>query len=93
MVWSIRLTIHLLGLPVRAAKRFSTRYSKWMADERQTLFGKLQLTNTAPQLVESTLPKLCPELEHSVINKLARQQRHLSVFYLRTGQHVVFYSR
>jgi len=89
----IRLTIHLLGLPVRAAMRFSTRYSKWMADERQTLFGRLQLTNTAPLLVENTLPKLCSELEHSIINKLARQQRQLSVFYIRAGQHLVFYSR
>jgi len=89
----IRLTIHLIGLPVHAAKRFSTRYSKWMADERQTLFGRLQLTNTAPQLVERTLPKLCSELEHSILSKLARQQRQLSLFYVRAGEHLVFYSR
>jgi len=64
-----------------------------MADERQTLFGRLQLTNTAPQLVERTLPKLCSELEHSILSKLARQQRQLSLFYVRAGEHLVFYSR
>jgi hypothetical protein len=89
----IRLTIHLIGRPVSSPHLFSTRYSKWIADERPTLFSQLFLTKTLPALVAGTLPKLCSKTEESLISRLASQQCKLGMFFRRTGQHQVFYSR
>ena len=44
-------------------------------------------------LVEGTFPKLCSELEQSVVKTLKDCHRTLRTFYSRTGQHNVFYSR
>ena len=89
----IRLTIHILGRSTPSPQLFSTRYSKWMADERPDLFAKLQFTKAQPALVEHTLPKFSADLEESLVEKLDGQHRILATFYSRTGQHRVFYSR
>ena len=89
----IRLTIHLLSRPARSSQLFSTRYNKWLADERATLFEKLQFVSSLPTLVERTMPKICSTLELSIGRKLADQRRQLCAFYSRTGQHHIFYSR
>jgi len=89
----IRLTIHLIGRPASLPKLFSTRYNKWITDERPALFSKLIFTKTLPALVDGTLPKLCSETEESIIRKFASQQRKLYGFFRRAGQHQVFYSR
>jgi hypothetical protein len=89
----IRLTIHLIGRAVDTPQLFSTRYNKWMADERPTLFGKLRFTDTSPIIVDGTLPKLSSELEKSIIQKMIGQHRKLCSFYSRTGKHEVLYSR
>jgi len=89
----IRLTIHIMGRPTSAPRLFSTRYNKWMADERPALFSKLTFTNATPALVEGTLPKLCSDLELGIVRKLAAQQRRLSLFYTADTTHRIFYSR
>ena len=89
----IRLTIHLIGRPANTPQLFSTRYNKWMFDERPQLFGKLAFTTALPALVECTLPKLCSVVEHAIIPKLLAQQHKLWEFYSGTGRHKVFYSR
>ena len=89
----IRLTIHLLGRQVRNPQLWSTRYNKWMVDERPVLFGKLKFTNTLPAVIEKVFPKLCSEIEQTIIQKLAAQKRKLAAFYSGAGQHHVFYSR
>jgi hypothetical protein len=88
----IRLTIHLIGRPARSAQLFSTRYNKWMSEERSLLFSQLSFTSALPALVECTLPKLCSVVEHAIIPKLLAQQHKLSS-YSGTGQHRIFYSR
>ncbi len=89
----IRLTIHIMGRPTSAARLFSTRYNKWMADERPALFSKLTFTNAMPALVEGTLPKLCSDLEQGIVKRLTSQQRKLSLFYTAGAKHRIFYSR
>jgi hypothetical protein len=89
----IRLTIHLMGRAVTAPRLFSTRYNKWMADERPALFGKLMFTNTLPVIVEGTLPKLCSDVEQGIVKKLAAQQRKLCVYYTAGISNKIFYSR
>lgn len=89
----IRLTIHLLGKQTHKPQLWSTRYNKWMVDERPVLFEKLNFTNTLPVLIEKVFPKLCSELEVAIIQKLSAQKSKLAEFYNSAGQHHVFYSR
>jgi len=89
----IRLTIHILGRNTDRHHHFSTRYNKWNSEERPALFSKLDFAESRPTIVERTMPKLCSPLEHSIIQKLAGQQRRLSSFYSRTTRHQIFYSR
>ena len=89
----IRLTIHIMGRPANAPRLFSTRYNKWMTDERPALFSKLAFTNAMPALVEGTLPKLSSDVEQGIVTKLAAQQRKLCVFYTAGAKHKIYYSR
>ena len=89
----VRLTIHILGHTTSVPRLFSTRYNKWMADERSRLFSKLRFTTAPSSLVERTLPKLCSEVEHSLIAKLSGQRTRLAAFESKTGRHSVYYSR
>src|SRR5205085_2350223 len=89
----VRLTIHLIGNPTSETHLHSTRYNKWSAAERQTLFDKLEYTRAFPVLVKGTFPKLTSGVEGGIIEKLAAQQDRLATYYSRPGQQQVFYSR
>ena len=89
----IRLTIHILGRESDQPITASTRYNKWSAEERATLFQELRFAASAPILVEGTIPKLCSEIEQSILHKMIAQERRLNMFYGRTAQHRIFYSR
>ena len=69
----IRLTIHILGSIVPEPSFSSTRYHKWNAVERSTLFDRLRYAPAARGVVEATLPKLTSEMEMSIISKLGRK--------------------
>jgi hypothetical protein len=88
-----RLTIHLLGRSTTTPVLFSTRYNKWMSDERPTLFAKLVYTRTQPVLVHGTFPKLYCDIEKSIVNKLARQQSTLFSYIKRAALYKIYYSR
>ena len=88
-----RLTIHLLGRKEQPPQLFSTRYNKWIADERASLFAELKFAKSLPMLVGGTVPKFCSELEISIADKLSAQTRRLSAFYARAGAHRILYSR
>jgi hypothetical protein len=89
----IRLTIHILGCESDRSSMVSTRYNKWNAEERQTLFQGLRFTSSMPSLVEDTIPKLSSEIEQSILRKMATQRRRMSTFYDITGRHYAYYSR
>ena len=89
----IRLTIHLIGHKSPNPLLFSTRYNKWHAVERITLFNQLQLVPSRRVLVSNTLPKLTSAFEIGIIEKLMAQHHCLASFYTRNGKYPVFYSR
>jgi hypothetical protein len=89
----IRLTIHIMGRLTRSPQLFSTRYNKWMSDERPSLFSKLTFTAALPALVDGTLPKLCSDLEQGIVKRLTTQQRKLCAFYTTATKQRIFYSR
>jgi REP element-mobilizing transposase RayT len=89
----IRLTIHIMGGPVIKPQLYSTRYNKWMSDERLALFSKLTFTSASPALVAGTLPKLCSGVEREIVRKLTAQQRKLSAFYTSVTENAIYYSR
>ena len=89
----IRLTIHIMGVCTNVPQLFSTRYNKWMSDERQNLFKKLTYATSTPSLVAGTLPKFCSSLEKGIIKRLAAQQKKLCLFYTKSTEHIIYYSR
>ena len=90
----IRLTIHLIGKKApKSSALWSTQYNKWSSLERGALFERLRYTSSSQALVSGTLPKLCTELESSIVGKLAQQGSKLADFFVRSGCHKVLYSR
>jgi hypothetical protein len=87
------LRIHLIGHRSSNPPLFSTRYNKWHAIERITLFHQLQLALSRRVLISNSLPKLTSVLETGIIEKLTAQNRCLASFYARNGKYLVFYSR
>lgn len=89
----IRLTIHLAAPGEAAPSLASTRYHKWAATERPTLFERLSYVASAPCLVPGTLPKLNYEFERSIIARLQTPRRRMAEFITRNGKHSIYYSR
>jgi type I restriction-modification system DNA methylase subunit len=89
----IRLTIHILGRQTASPRLLSTRYNKWISEERASLFSTLTFTWSLPILIEGTIPKLCTILEQSIINNLGRRHQRLCSFYRQTTKNKIFYSR
>jgi hypothetical protein len=88
-----RLTIHLLGPRRAAPARFSTRYHKWYAPERATLFDRIVYAPAPHSLLPGALPKLCSPVEAGILDRLAAEGRSLRSFRARGGPHRIFYSR
>lgn len=89
----IRLTIHLLGSTADSPSLCSTRYNKWRADERSTLFDRLCYVPSHSSLVDNSIPKFCSEVEHQIVSRLEREPGRISDSYDRSGNCTVFYSR
>jgi hypothetical protein len=89
----IRLAIHIIGNLVGQPRLCSTRYNKWMSEERPNLFDKLTFANARPALVNGTLPKLCSDVEEEIVRKLAAQQQKLCLSYTSGTDNVIYYSR
>lgn len=89
----VRLTIYLIGQRLAYPVWFSTRYNKWMAAERNSLFEELRYAPARESLVQNSLPKLTSSLEQSILWKLAQQKRALGLFCVSGSVHQVYYSR
>jgi len=89
----IRLTIHLIGKTGKQPHHFSSRYNKWLGEERPTLFDRLQLVAAPASLVGNSMPKLTSSIESRIVSKLGAQSRSLPSFFRSTGQPQIFYSR
>ena len=89
----IRLTIHIIGPECPTTSLNSSRYNKWNAVERATLFDQLTLAESQPTLVSCTFPKLCSQFEHSILSSLVAQKHTLADYYASHGRHEIYYSR
>lgn len=88
----IRLTIHLLG-PAVERGQWSSRYNKWMSEERDRLFEKLELVEADQGLIPNSMPKLSNSIERSILFKLQAQRKTLGTSAIRNGQHLIYYTR
>jgi hypothetical protein len=88
-----RLTVHIMGKPAHDSPRFSTRYNKWLAAEREHLFSGLGYASAKTTLVPNTLPKLSSCIEFGVLQKLGQEKRSLAYYYAPENNHCIFYSR
>jgi hypothetical protein len=89
----IRLTVHILGQPIKETTIFSTKYNKWLSEERQSLFNKLNFVETNCCFIKNTTPKLSSHIEKEILEKLLRIKATLSNFYSNCEENTVFYSR
>jgi hypothetical protein len=72
---------------------FSTRLSRWNAEERDMLFPLLEYNSGSVQTLNGCIPKIGSNIEASIWNKLFIKSDKLSAFYSTSQNHVVFYSR
>ncbi len=89
----IRLTIHIISPKSEKPAYYSTKYNKWVAEERNFLFQTLRYTSSTNSLFEGSLPKLTQDLEHGILNKVFSQKRQLASYYKKHSIHKTFYSR
>ncbi len=88
----IRLTVHLIGPVASSQIMHSTRYNKWNAAERATLFHCLRYSMSAEGIVRHALPKLCATAESGILKNLRKETSRLVNFYVRKGSSI-YYSR
>ena len=77
---------------------YSSKYLKWYAAERQSLFDLFPIYSAIPSLNQvaffrSSVPKVDTDLELSVMSKLRKCKRHVSTLVSPTGQHKLYYTR
>jgi len=91
----IRLTIHLIDGRRNDHFKNSTRYNKWNSEERGELFNLLNYAawRGESRLVPGSLPKFSSVIEDGIGRKLQREQARIPRFYLKTGNHSIYYSR
>ncbi|MDD5169179.1 MAG: Eco57I restriction-modification methylase domain-containing protein, partial [Syntrophales bacterium] len=89
----IRLTIHIIGPSIDTPNLYSTRYHKWLSEERVTLLSGIKLLQTLPTIVEKTFPKISAATENVIMDKLSQQKQRLFTYYARSQNRSIFYSR
>lgn len=88
----IRLVIFLLSQGTKPAW-LSTRYHKWNAQERNTLFDRLVYVHAPEGIVRNSIPKLTGTVELSILSKLAAIPMTLGTRSARAHAHPINFSR
>ena len=88
-----RLAIHLIVPTQVQNSTLSTRYNKWMSDERDVLFEALTYADTGSDAISNSLPKLSHPIEDRILDKLQSDGATLGTFENRKRKHVIYYSR
>lgn len=89
----IRLTIHIMGPADLDPSLNASRYNKWNADERETLFECIGFHPVESLLIPASLPKLSDRLENSIVSKIMASGKVLGVFISAANSHSVYYTR
>ncbi len=65
-----RLSIGLAKAGTGGCTYYSTKYVRWYAEERHTLFGLLQYCRSTDAIVKGSLPKIGQEIELAILEKM-----------------------
>jgi hypothetical protein len=68
-----RLSIGLVKAGTGGCTCYSTKYVRWYAEERHTLFGLLQYRRSTEAIIKGSLPKIGHEIELAILEKMAGQ--------------------
>ncbi len=68
-----RLGIGLARAGTGGCTCYSTKYVRWYAEERHTLFGLLQYCRSTDAIIKGSLPKIGHEIELAMLEKMAGQ--------------------
>jgi len=88
----IRLSI-IIQRKSGANRAYTTKYNRWQAVERETLFETLSYTETTEFVRDGSIPKLSSVIERSILFKLFKQVKTLQYYERRGGQHKIYYTR
>ncbi len=66
-----RLSIGLAKAGRGGCTYYSTKYVRWYAEERHTLFGLLQYRRSTDAIIKGSLPKIGHEIELAILEKMA----------------------
>jgi hypothetical protein len=89
----IRLTIHLIGPSSSAPEYCSSRYNKWTAEERDSLFDTLALHPVKATLIPTSLPKFYALVENEIVGKIMKSRKYLGTFISANHCDAIYYSR
>ncbi|MHB8843307.1 MAG: Eco57I restriction-modification methylase domain-containing protein [Nitrospirota bacterium] len=89
-----RLTIWLSRQGVeKEPQLYLSNYKRWMAEERDVLFQKNQFVLSKDNLlVGEAIPKICTELESSILTRIATNSP-LAQYFTTSTPHVIYYTR
>ncbi len=88
----IRLAI-LIAAQTRFPSWITTRYHKWVSDERPTLFQRLCYYITPDSPISNAIPKMGSDVERAILTKLQVAGRSIAAHLVTTSPHIVNYSR
>jgi hypothetical protein len=90
----IRLTIILWKKHNEAREICTTKYNKWQAIERNSLFDCLTYSACPDQfIINGSIPKVHSPIEQGIFSKLVRQRKTIEYFLRQNGSHEIYYTR
>ncbi len=78
----MRLSILITNHEKKAFSLFTSAYSRWYAEERLFLFKKIIYKNISQNLILSSFPKLCNDIEKQILIKLLENKNKLYYLFL-----------
>ena len=88
----IRLAI-VLASQIAPARWATTRYHKWVTEERPALFQRLCYFDAAESPIANAVPKMGDEVERSILRKLGGAGESIAAYFVSGSQSTVNYSR
>ena len=88
----IRLTI-IMGDRTASPRWITTRYHKWLTEERPALFQRLAYFEAAPSPIQNAIPKMGGEIELSILEKIRDGGKNIASHLSSGSPNIVNYSR
>ena len=88
----IRLTILIAGMSAQT-RSYSTKFGRWLSDERDSLFSSLQYSDVTNTQLDGALPKVGDTVPRGILVKLLAGSSTLARDYSRTGGVPIYFTR